>query len=359
MTEIVLKIFHFILTSAVIFFLIAFAALLLGRRQKPTPGQRALDFGELFVDYSGAPELQSFTARDGTPLAYRHYPADSDKVVILFHGSGYHSRYLMPLAGFISSEGLAHVYTPDLRGHGVTPGRRGDVDYINQMEDDAADLIDLVRKDHPSATLIVGGHSSGGGMAVRFAGSQYGKRADAYLLLTPFLKYNAPTTRPNSGGWASPYVGRFMGLSMLNAMGIRSLNDMKVLEFNMPQEARDGTETLSYSFRLNTAYSPGNYKKDLGAITQPLLVIVGTEDQAFFAGKFKSVICQYTNAEVRLIEGLTHFGVVIRPEVRPVIKEWLEGLGKKRHSPICVVEGQSLTAALTGKENGIRPNDLV
>ena len=100
--------------------------------------------------------------------------------------------------------------------------------------------------------------------------------------------------RPYSGGWASPYFGRFMGLSMLNGIGIRSINDMTVIEFNMPEEVRDGTETLSYSFRLNTGYSPGNYKKDLSAITQPLLVVVGTADEAFIADQFETVISQYT-----------------------------------------------------------------
>ena len=111
MTEIILKILEFILTSAVIFFLIAFVAILLGRPKKIPRDQGGPDFSKLLIDYSGVPELQSFTARDGTQLAYRHYPAESDKVVILFHGSGYHSRYLLPLAGFISSEGLAQVYT--------------------------------------------------------------------------------------------------------------------------------------------------------------------------------------------------------------------------------------------------------
>ena len=326
MVEIIYKILEFILISAVIFFLIAFVAILLGRPKKIPSDQGGLDFTKVLIDFSGAPELQSFKARDGTRLAYRHYPAESDKVVILFHGSGYHSRYLLPLAGFISSENLARVYTPDLRGHGLTPKRRGDVDYVGQMDDDAADLIALIRKDNPKGMLIVGGHSSGGGMAVRFAGSQYGPQADAYLLLTPFLKHNAPTTRPNSGGWASPYFGRFMGLSMLNGMGIRSLNDMKVIDFNMPEEARDGTETLSYSFRLITAYSPNNYKKDLSAITQPLLVIVGTADEAFIADQFEAVISQYTEVQVRLLEGLTHFDLVLHPEVQPVVKEWLEGL---------------------------------
>ncbi|MBT6341591.1 MAG: hypothetical protein HOJ48_20100 [Desulfobacula sp.] len=46
---------------------------------------------------------------------------------MLLHGSGWHSRYFLPLAEFISSAGLAHLYSPDLRGHGRSPERRGDV----------------------------------------------------------------------------------------------------------------------------------------------------------------------------------------------------------------------------------------
>jgi non-heme chloroperoxidase len=130
------------------------------------------------------------------------------------------------LAEFLSSEGLAQVFTPDLRGHGHTPERRGDVDYIGQLEDDLADLIALVRKVNPNAMLIVGGHSSGGGLAVSFAGSRYGDQAEAYILLSPFLKYNAPTTRSDSGGWAHPYTGRIVGLTMLNNLGIHDVSHM-------------------------------------------------------------------------------------------------------------------------------------
>ena len=82
------------------------------------------------------------------------------------------------------------------------------------------DLIAIIQKDDPKAMLIVGGHSSGGGLAIRFAGSQYGHKANAYLLLAPFLKYNAPTTQSDSGGWAKPYTGRIIGLAMLNSIGI-------------------------------------------------------------------------------------------------------------------------------------------
>jgi non-heme chloroperoxidase len=330
MGEIISKIFKFVFTfvliSAAIYFGIAVLLILTGKPKKPDPAQRGLAFDELFFDYSSLPKLQGFTARDGTQLGYRHYPAESDKIVILLHGAGWHSRYFLPLAQFISSEGLAQVYTPDLRGHGPTPERRGDVDYIGQMEDDLADLIAVIQKDNPKAMLIVGGHSSGGGLAIRFAGSQYGKKAKAYLLMSPFLKYNAPTTRLNSGGFAKPYTGRIIGLVMLNNVGIRWFNYVTVIEFNMVEKARDGTETLSYSYRLNTSYAPRDYEKDLSAITQPLFVVAGTEDEAMIYCQYEPVISQYTKVQVKLLQGVTHMGLVVCTEVRPVIRELLEGL---------------------------------
>lgn len=321
-------VFRFALISVVIYFGIVAVLLLTGKPNKPDPAQRGPVFDELFFDYSNLPELKSFTARDGTQLAYRHYSAESNKIVILLHGAGWHSRYFLPLAEFISSEGLAQVYTPDLRGHGLSPKKRGDVDYIGQFEDDLADLIAMIQQDNPDSMLIMGGHSSGGGLAIRFAGSQYGQKAKAYLLMSPFLKYNAPTTRLNSGGFAKPYTGRIIGLVMLNTVGIRWFNYLTVMEFNMPEKACDGTETLSYSYRLTTAYAPRDYEKDLSAITQPLLVVAGTKDETMIYCQYEPVISQYTTVQVKLLQGVTHMGLVVSPEVRPVIKEWLEGLGR-------------------------------
>ena len=318
----------FIIISIMNYFIIASVLILIGNPKKPFSDQNRLSFTELFIDYSELPKLQNYTARDGTFLAYRHYPAESNKVLILLHGSGWHSQYFLPLAGFIASQGIARVYTPDLRGHGRSPQKRGDVDYIGQLEDDLADFIAVIKKDNPNSMLIVGGHSSGGGLAIRFAGSRYGQQADAYLLLAPWLQYNAPTRRPETGRWARPYTLRIIGLSMLNNVGVRFFNDLTVIEFNIPKEARDGTETLSYSYRLNKSYAPRNYKKDLSAITQPLLVVVGTADKVFFADKYEPVISQYTDVQVTLLQGLTHMGVVASPKTRPVIGEWLSGLNK-------------------------------
>ncbi|MCP4429026.1 MAG: alpha/beta hydrolase [Chloroflexi bacterium] len=327
--DIFLKILNFALISVVIQFSIAAALILFGKGKKPASNDEGLVFDELFFDYANLPPLKSFVARDGKMLGYRRYPSQSDKALILAHGSGWHSQYFLPLAEYISAEGLAQVYTPDLRGHGSAPERRGDVDYIDQLEDDLADLTAVIRKNNPDATLIMGGHSSGGGLVIRFAGSQYSQQADAYVLLSPFLKYNAPTVRPNSGGWAHAYTGRIAGLSILNAMGIHWFDYLPAIEFNMPEEARDGTETLSYSHRLNTGYAPRNYKKDLKAITQPFLVVAGAMDESFVADQFEPVIAEYTAVQVKLLPELTHMGVVVSPDVQPVFKAWLESLDKR------------------------------
>lgn len=291
-----------------------------------------LDFAALTaVDTTTLPDLQPFTARDGTPLAYRRYEssAPTDNLLILLHGSGWHSMQFHALASALSAAGTAHVITPDLRGHGVNPAKRGDVAYIGQLEDDLADLIAQLRPQFPGARILVGGHSSGGGLAVRFAGGEHGDLADGYLLLAPYLQYNAPTTRPNSGGWATPNTRRIIGLAMLNNVGIRWLNGLTVIQFAMPRSVLDGplgaSATTAYSYRLNTSFAPRqNLGKDLAALQRPFLLIAGLDDEAFIAEQYEPTISQYTDAgRYVLLPDTGHIDLLTTPALTPIVDDWL------------------------------------
>jgi pimeloyl-ACP methyl ester carboxylesterase len=296
-----------------------------GGKKIEESGSSELDFNELNIDYTQIPDRVSYKSRDETNIDYRYYSSKSNKVLILIHGSGWHSRYFFPLASNISENNYAHVYTPDLRGHGVNPETRGDIKYINQLENDLFDFIKTVKVRHPNSKIILGGHSSGGGLVVRYAGSKYGNEIDAYLLLSPFLKYNAPTMKNNSGGWASTHMPRIVGLSMLNNIGIKLFNNLDVIDFNMPKEYRDGTETLSYSYRLNTGYAPRNYKKDLSKMDKKLLVVAGSADESFKSEEYYSAISKYKpDVEVEIVNNVTHMGIVVGSEVRPIIHNFLK-----------------------------------
>lgn len=328
-----IKLISLILASCGVFFLIAVALIVSDQPSaRPFAATEGLDFPETVTRPAGdLPDPETYSARDGAKLNYRHYPSRKSGRPLLFliHGSGWHGMQFHRLADHLAKSGVAEVVVPDLRGHGIGPERRGDVDHIGQFEEDLADLISQTGGNAKERITILAGHSSGGGLTVRFAGGEYGGLADGFILLAPFLKYNAPTTRPNSGGWAWPLTRRIVGLTMLNAVGIHWFNHLTVIQFNMPQAVLDGplgvTATTAYSYRLNTSFAPrSNYRSDLRAMDRPLLVIAGTKDEAFFADAYEPVISAETSSGTyALVEGVNHLGVVDAPETAQLIGKWI------------------------------------
>ncbi len=317
--------------SAAIYLIIALG-LILSQQPSELVERASLDFYEL-TDREGdrrrEPVVSTYTARDGQALGVRRLEARGvDRgamLAIIIHGSGWHGGGYLELAHALADAGL-DVLVPDLRGHGAAPERRGDVDYIGQFEDDLADLVLAEREAGQPVALV--GHSSGGGLAIRFAGGAHRDLLDRAVLIAPFLKYDAPTMRENSGGWASPLTRRLIGLSMLNRAGITALNGLTVMQFNFPASVLDGpqgkTATASYSFRLNTSFAPrDDYLADIRALP-PFLLIVGAEDGAFHAKKFEPTMTEATDAgQYRIMPGAGHLGVLVDPRALDAIAAFL------------------------------------
>ena len=123
--------------------------------------------------------------RDGFEIDVRHLSADGidPPLLILLHGSGWYGQQFDALLPALAKHAV--VIAPDLRGHGPQAKLRGDVAYIGQLEDDIADLIDLYAR--PEQKIVLAGHSSGGGLAIRFLAGAHGDRVTSAILLAPFL----------------------------------------------------------------------------------------------------------------------------------------------------------------------------
>jgi alpha-beta hydrolase superfamily lysophospholipase len=279
------------------------------------------------VDPRALPPLERYRARDGSELPLRRFGAPAASALILLHGSGSHGRYLAPLAGALAAGGALQVCVPDLRGHGEAPARRGDLDHVDQLEDDLADLIGEVRARHAPERIAVAGHSSGGGLALRFAAGRYGGEAAGYALLAPYLGHAAPTTRPGSGGWARAHIPRILLLSLLGALGVHALDGLTTVRFEMPAAVRDGNETLAYSWRMTQGFGPRDWRRDLAALRRPLRVLVGADDEAFRAERYAEAVRAHAPAaQVELLPGVSHLGIAGDPEAARRLAAWLRTL---------------------------------
>jgi alpha-beta hydrolase superfamily lysophospholipase len=263
------------------------------------------------VDRSAMPPLSRFSARDGTELAYRHYPARgpaSGKVAILVHGSSGSSAAVHALADALAVHGV-ETFAPDIRGHGGS-GTRGDVAYLGQLEDDMADLVALVRKASPGEPITLLGHSAGGGFALRIATSPIADQFARTIMLSPYLGYDAPTNRPHSGGWASADIPRFLAIGVLRRIGIDCCEALPALAFAVPA---DSAKILAstYSYRLMRNFATHGYRTDLAAVGRPITLIAGADDELMLSDKYADAIHAVApQAEVKLIAGANHMDVV-------------------------------------------------
>lgn len=288
-----------------------------------------LDFeGISRINDDALPERKSYRTRDATFPEYRLYDADRrgvDTVVILLHPAGFDSRILQPLASAIVDAGAAHVVTPDLRGHGPNPETRGDIDSVGQLETDLRELLKTTEKIYPDAKLVVGGHGTGGGVVTRLASTAPDSLVDGYLLLAPYLGRDRSTTRQALGGWANFYPDRIFMLHVLTGFGIEGYADMTTVEFDMPEEVRDGTETLAHSYRLMASYTPE--EDDLSEMAAvPCLTVIGSDDETAHPDAYRPLFATHEDATVEIVDDATHLDLVVNDTAVGPIVDWLSDI---------------------------------
>lgn len=287
-----------------------------GTRDPPPPLRSVVAPFE-HVDFTDLPQLETVAARDGSRIAYRRYPAAAsdqpERLVIAIHGSAGSSFSMHPLAKALRAAGLS-VYAMDVRGHGGT-GRRGDIDHAGQLDDDLADFVAAIRKEHPAAKLVLVGFSAGGGYALHAAALPVGAAFERVVLISPMLGPFAPTLRPGgTSRWVSIFMPRIVALVILDHLGIHAFEHLPTLAFAIDRKY-DDVVTAVYSYRLMMDFGTQDYVADLRHAKAPLTVLVGGRDELFDAGKFEPAIhAERPDATVQVLEGLDHVGTILDPK---------------------------------------------
>ena len=276
------------------------------------PGIGQWNFAEL-------PKPQTLKARDGAPLNYRLYPGLPDRAVVLVHGSSGTDASMLKLAQALQAAGVS-VYAISLRGHGGSGTANGDVSYLRQLDDDLADFVKGLGLDRPGVHRTLIGFSSGGGFILRIAGGRQAGLFNDYLAVSPYIGQDAPTNKPNSGGWAGVAVPRIIALSLLDGIGLPWFQGLPAVHFATDAKASN-SRTPVYSFRLARSLQLGrDWRGVLARIAAATEIVVGANDELFNADQFKPML-QPINPRigVTIVPNETHLGMIADPAATAAI----------------------------------------
>ena len=284
---------------------------------RQAPELASISAGVRQVDRSDLPELQRFQARDGTELAYRVYqPAteQGERIAVLVHGSAGNSVNMHAVGKALAAAGVRAVAV-DIRGHGRS-GTRGDIAYAGQLDDDLTDMVKHLKVAWPRAALVLVGHSSGGGFALRVAGGVTGDQFERYVLLAPYLDPFAATARPSSdrSNWALPDIPRIVGINLLQKFGITCCGHLPVVAFALPAGSALRA-TGRYSFALMTNFGTGmDHRIFLDRVRRPMTVIAGADDELMYSDRYADVMRRPgLDLKTVIIPNVDHMGVVAAP----------------------------------------------
>ena len=224
------------------------------------------------------------TTQDGAQIFYKDWGPKTAQPIVFHHGWPLSSDDWDAQMMFFLNKGF-RVIAHDRRGH----GRSSQTDTGNEMDTYAADVIELARRlDLKNAVHI--GHSTGGGEVARYVA-----RADAGRVAKAVLVGAVPPimlkTAANPGGLPMEVFDGFRSALLANrAQFFHDVAAGPFYGFNRPG-AQVSPATVENWWRQGMmgsvkagydcikAFSETDFTDDLKAITVPVLVMHGEDDQ--------------------------------------------------------------------------------
>ena len=224
-------------------------------------------------------QQKTFTTSDGTELFYRYRPAkdgSTDKAVVLFHRGHEHSGRLMYLADELGLDDFAY-FAWDARGHGNSPGARGDSPGIATSVADIQDFMHHIAHHYhiaPENTAVIA--QSVGAVLVATWLHDYAPPIRCAVLASPAfsVKLYVPFARP--------------GLKLLHKLrGNFFVNSYVKAHYLTHDKARQEdfkrdpliVRPISVRVLLGLYDTAERIVADAQAITTPLLLLISGDDK--------------------------------------------------------------------------------
>ncbi|MBA3954759.1 alpha/beta fold hydrolase [Candidatus Dependentiae bacterium] len=299
-----------------IFLLLFGTATLLGNPKQPF----SLEKLEFLKDFK-IKKPHFIKASDDIQLAYYSYmPQKPRAIVIFYHGAGFYGSSLYQyFANELAQKHTIGCYVFDIRGHGNSQGRRGDAPSMNQVLDDVTTAVEFVAKQHPSISLYLGGHSSGGGMVLNYSNYNHHQAIKGYLLIAPYLGRNSGAIQDHADPAESFAKSVRVWVFILNALsGGYFFSHTPSVFFNYPKELieKEPKIVTSYTVPMMAATSPENPQELFAKIDKAFLLLAGKNDEQFVASNVveyknfsSAAIAQKSTAEI--IPAVQHLDILL------------------------------------------------
>lgn len=219
---------------------------------------------------------ESFSSSDGLKIIFHSWqPSDAPRaVVVINHGVNSHGgQYRWP-AEQLAAAGFA-VHAIDMRGRGLSEGKRFSIDDVAEYTGDLHQLIGIAKQRHPGLPLFLLGHSAGGVVSCTYA---LDRQDELNGLICESFAYRVPAPGPVLA--IIKLLGRILpGLPVLklknedfsrDPQAVAALNSDPLTKGEI-QPARTVAALLRATDRMT---------REFGRITLPVFIMHGTADKA-------------------------------------------------------------------------------
>ena len=262
---------------------------------------------------------EHFEGRGGVDVFRRAWLPDGEPkaTVVISHGAGEHCGRYAGVAVQLVEAGYA-VHALDHRGHGRSSGRRA---YLDRMRHVIEDLHTLVAGLERPFLL---GHSMGGCIAIEYT-LHHQDSIRALALSSPLAHLEAANLAQRVGGRALSVIAPWVPVFRVDSSKV-SRDPEVVRDYDAdPLVHHDGLPARTVA---ELAGVIGSFPERVGAITVPLLVMIGTADEIVpnEGGRMVLNRAQSVDKTLKIYDGLYH-EILFEPEGREVAADliaWLD-----------------------------------